>query len=326
MNTDKIILASRHDYKGVAPLGTRVVRRRMNFQILTIIFLLVGPVGHAAEPSIESRWIENDLPLSERDALVEASKNEPFEKIAPIVLAVLIEPPQNMPGYYGDKPWNADHLSSESRKYLMAAAVWSDVLEPKDDRAKAEILLALLQEASSPVEAKILIHAIRWSHWFTDAEPVLADIASNKERALHLRLNSVIALLGRCDINRYMPLALEIVRLTNEGMPRSQAFSDATNLGNRLYTLTYANREAVLSSGFDILKRLSDEDLRHGYFVALDLGFILKIEDDFKPNQREEKYQGEHGLADEFFEDTVRNALAWYSKNMAENGATNESL
>ena len=41
-------------------------------------------------------------------------------------------------------------------------------------------------------------------------------------------------------------------------------------------------------------------------------------EGEFAPNQKERKYQGEHGLTDEFFIDTVKNAIKWYAKSKKE--------
>ena len=74
----------------------------------------------------------------------------------------------------------------------------------------------------------------------------------------------------------------------------------------------------MLAAGFEIITELSDENLQTGYFVARRLGFILKIQDEFAPNQKASKYQGKHGLTDEFFIDTVKNAIKWYSKHKKE--------
>ena len=112
-----------------------------------------------------------------------------------------------------------------------------------------------------------------------------------------------------------MPLAVEIILAYEKGLDRCQAFNFTLNQGNRLFSLSEENRRKVLAAGFDIIADLPDKDLETGYFVARRLGFILKIKDDFAPNQKARKYQGEHGLTNEFFIDTVRNAIKWYSKN-----------
>jgi len=112
-----------------------------------------------------------------------------------------------------------------------------------------------------------------------------------------------------------MPLAVEIILSHNKGMPRNQAFNFTINQGNRLFSLSDKNRRLVLAAGFEVLKDWTESELQHGYFVATQLGFILKIRDEFAPNQKARKYQGEHGLTDEFFIDTVKNALRWHAKN-----------
>ena len=71
----------------------------------------------------------------------------------------------------------------------------------------------------------------------------------------------------------------------------------------------------MLAAGFQIISELPNKDLKSGYFVARHLGFILKAQDEFTPDQKKQKYQGKHGLTDNFFIDTVKNAIKWHSKN-----------
>lgn len=93
------------------------------------------------------------------------------------------------------------------------------------------------------------------------------------------------------------------------------------NQGNRLFSLSNENRQRVLTAGFEAITELPDEELRAGYFVARRLGFMLKKEDEFAPDQKDPKYQGEHGLTDDFFTETVRSAIEWHtaSKHVREN-------
>jgi len=52
----------------------------------------------------------------------------------------------------------------------------------------------------------------------------------------------------------------------------------------------------------------------HGaYFLAIKTGDYVGQE--FKPDQKAKRYQGEYGLTDSFFADTVANALSWWAKN-----------
>lgn len=286
-------------------------------RLITIVVLLFFvSLAHGSESSIKDAWSKKGLSPDARTALVVKSKKEPFAQIAPILLKTLVD---YQPLYginpWGDTPWNNDRLRPPDRTYLMASAVWQHHMKPRDDLAKATILLALLQKASGQSEKSILIGAIQNSQWSPDAEKVILGIAKDKKEDIGIRRASVTALLRRCEINTYMPLASEIILSHDKGMPRNQAFNFAINQGNRLFSLSETNRRLVLSTGFEVLSDWTESELQHGYFVARRLGFILKFRDEFAPNQKARKYQGKHGLTDEFFIDTVKNALRWYSKN-----------
>jgi hypothetical protein len=282
----------------------------------TILLVLAVSLVHGDESDLKHDWSKDDLSPSERTALVEKSKKEPFATIAPVLLKVLVG---DQPIYginpWGDTPWNNDRLRPRDKTYLMASAVWQHHMEPRDDLEKATILLSLLQKASGRSDKGILIGAIMNSQWCPDAEKVILGIAKDEKEDLGIRRASASALLSRCNIDTYMPLAVEIILSHDKGMPRNQAFNLTLNQGNRLFSLSEKNRRLVLAAGFKVLTDWTESELQHGYFVARQLGFILKIRDEFAPDQKARKYQGEHGLTDDFFSDTVKNALRWYSKN-----------
>jgi len=271
----------------------------------------------------KSPWFKQDFSSDGRDALVELSKKKPFSELAPVLLKVLAEYPGKRYAWSANKPsWNSDRrLTSQDRTYLMASSVWQHHMKPTNDPSKIKVLLALLQKASRRAEKNILIGAIKSYQWNTDGEKALADIAENKEESPGLRNFAVGALLHRSDINTYMPIAIEIILAHKEDLPRHQAFSSNTNLGNRLFTLNAKNRHAVISTGFEILSEIPDEEFHAGYFIATRLGFILKVNNEFKPDQKAGKYRGDTGLKDDFFIDTVKNAIEWHSKNWKEHSA-----
>jgi len=286
---------------------------------IIISLLLAFTAGFAAESSPETNWFKEGLSADERNALVERLKNEPFDKIAPVILKALVD---HQPAYginpSGHTPWNDDRLTPRDRTYLMASAVWQHHMSPRDDLPRAKVVLSLLQRAPQPAEKTILIGAIRNHQWCPDAEKLLLEIANNKDEDLGVRTSSVTTLLSRCNVNAYIRLAVEVVLAHKKGSPCCQAFHFTMNQGNRLFTLNERNRRLVLATGFEILTELPGAELQSGYFVARHLGFMLKRENDFAPDQKAKKYQGEHGLKDEFFIDTVKNAIEWYSENKKE--------
>ncbi|MGQ9660772.1 MAG: hypothetical protein ACUVWX_00360 [Kiritimatiellia bacterium] len=291
----------------------------MRTLVTAIAVAFAVSLAHGAESSIKDAWDKEDFSPNERTALVERSRREPFAEIAPVVLKVLVD---YQPFYginpKGDTPWNNDGLTARDRKYLMASAVWQHHMTPKDDLGKAKVLLALLQKSSLQPEKAILIGAIQNNQWHPDAETVLLGLVQNKEEDLGIRRSSVSTLLSRCDINTYIPLAVEVVLAHKAGLDRCQAFPFTMNQGNRLFSLSTENRRKILVAGFDIISELPETDLKTGYFVARLLSFRLKQENEFAPNQQERRYQGDHGLTDDFFVETVKNAIGWYRKHNKE--------
>jgi len=55
--------------------------------------------------------------------------------------------------------------------------------------------------------------------------------------------------------------------------------------------------------------------LQIGYFAATRLGFILRIQNEFAPNKKEPMCQDEHGLTEELFIGTVKNAIQYNKEN-----------
>ncbi len=106
-----------------------------------------------------------------------------------------------------------------------------------------------------------------------------------------MRRLSVETLLDRCDINNYVPLGIEIILKHGPGLPRCQAFNFTTNQGNRLYSLNAANKRVLVSTGFKILSELPEKELQTGYFVGRRLGFIVKAQNEFAPDQKAKEYQ-----------------------------------
>jgi len=291
----------------------------MNSFITAIVVWTSVLLLHGAENSKLDTWSKEGLTKDERTALVEDSKKGGVAEIAPDLLKALVD---YQPFYginpIGDTPWNDERLSIRDRVYLMASAVWHHHMTPRDDLNKAKALLGLLQNSSRIGERSILISALLNYQWCPEAEDVLLGIAKSKKEDDGIRRQSVSTLLSRCDLNTYMPLAVEIILAHKKGLDRCQAFNFATNQGNRLFSLSDQNKRIFLAAGFDVINELPEKDIQTGYFVARRLGFVLRAENEFAPDQKDEKYQGKHGLSDEFFIDTVKNAITWYSKHEEE--------
>lgn len=69
----------------------------------------------------------------------------------------------------------------------------------------------------------------------------------------------------------------------------------------------------LLRVAFSLLPKLEKVTEGGGYFLALTLETYVGQE--FKANQSDPKYKGEHGLTPSFFADTTLNALKWWERN-----------
>jgi hypothetical protein len=271
-----------------------------------------------AETRDQKVWFGGDLSPDERTALVEKSKNVPFEKIAPELLKGLLGGMPVWGSQPGETPWNNKNLHPLDRAYLMAHEVWYHHIRTIEELAKAKYLLSLLQKATSYPEKYILIEAIMDYQWCSDAEVVIYDMFTKSIDDPYLRDKLLSTLLHRCEINTYMYLAIESILSCKKGLPRCEKFKIINTKDNRLLLLNDKNRQLMLTTGFEIINELSNEERHGGYYIARTLGAILKIPGEFAPDQKAIKYQGKHGLTDEFFLETVRNAIKWYLENKKE--------
>jgi hypothetical protein len=290
-------------------------------RVIGVIGALMFAIGTvcAAASTLGADWRRQDLSPEERTALVERSEGQPFEEVAPLILRMLVDyQPRLALNIVGGTPWDDDHLGPREKTYVMAFTVWNHFMATRDDPPTAKVVLSLLQEASTSTEKTILVGAM-WSHqWCPDAEETLRHVAENDEEDLGVRTLAAATLLYRCELNAYMPLAMQLVSAHEQGLSRCQAFDLVTNMGNRLFRLNKVNRQKVLRTGFGILKGLPEAEMERGCVVACRLGFLLEVPDRFQPDQNDPRYRGEYRLKAEFYVDTVKNALEWYAEHMDE--------
>ena len=286
-------------------------------QSLLAVAIIAAAVGCGGSDPAD--WSRTDLIGGERDLLVETSKGRPFVEIAPALCRVLRE--ESPPALFssGERPWRDRSLSPSSAMYLMALEVWQHHVWAPNDPAKAEVLLALLDASTDDAEKVRLITALGEAHWTPAAERALLQLARDEQQPLPARRAAVKGLLRQCDLNAYVPLAVDVIVAHPSGLQRHEAFTDVTNLGDRLEALYDMNREGIVGLGFEMLLELPADDLDGGYFVARRLGQILQAPNEFAPDQSDPVYRYADGdLTDGFFAETTANALAWYRVHRAD--------
>ncbi|MHC4986221.1 MAG: HEAT repeat domain-containing protein [Planctomycetota bacterium] len=264
-------------------------------------------------------WSRTDLTLGERDLLVETSKNASFVQIAPVLCRALRDNSPPLLFSPSERPWRDRDLGPSGAMYLMALEVWQHHVWTPSDPEKAAALLSLLETSTDDAEKARLITALGEAHWTPEAERPLLRLARDEAESLAVRRAAVKGLLRQCDLNAYVPSAVDIIAAHPSGMQRREAFADVTDLGQRLEALYEMNRNAIASLGFEMLLDLPDDQLDQGYFVARRLGEIIQAPNEFAPGRPEPAFRYEDGdLAYPFFAETTANALAWYRARQAD--------
>lgn len=288
-------------------------------KILTTCLLALLMESFALGATLSNEWFHAELTPQQRDALVQKSLKAPFEEMLPLMLEARVKLRPMMLGYNppGQTAWNDPGVPDPYRKFMMAEYVWFKHTYGEGNPRKGEVLLELFEETDSSEARRLLFDAMAYAHWIPEMEEPLARFARDKSNPVVRRRQALSTLLNMCDVNKYTPEAIAIIPEHKTDRLKIHAFQALFNLGHDLFKLNEENRRALLNIGFDFMNGLPAGDVHSSYFLARRLGYILRIENEFAPDQFAEKYQSPTGLKENFFSDTVSNAKAWYRENHA---------
>ena len=223
------------------------------------------------------------------------------------------------------KPWMSGRLSAGAKVWYAAIHVWDGWFRGANDPKKIRILSDLLD--AHIYDAHIL-KAFRHYQWDDKLESKVLPIAEDKNNSMGLRDSAYLVLIQRCG-SRYISHLLNYIESSmGHYVDRANPvdhYCNLFNVGNRFFEYPVRIQERIIELGFSILEVESKGRLHFGYFIATRLGYFLKIPDDFKPNQRDAKYQENGGLKDSFFIDTVKNALEWNRQRKVQQGSGEQS-
>lgn len=284
-----------------------MARARFRTSAVFLVATAAAPCAAASTADDVAELVNARTTNERRDALVGTLSAAPFHEVAPLVLPHKREHATPAEPGMGAKPWLEDAHSVRARIWYALGAVWESQIAGGSDAAKAAVLLSMLEAGDHARDRSDLIPAIG-HHWVADAEPRLAAVLGRRSEPAEVRVAAAVELLRRASIDRYVPAAVALVRDLPSSR-RSDAYRDLANLGDAVRASRPDSREALVDLGFELLEADANPDGR--YFLARTVGFLLDAPGEFAPNVRDPQYRGPNSLTPEFFEQTVRNALAW---------------
>jgi hypothetical protein len=255
-----------------------------------------------------------------RDALVTKLSGHTFSEIG-IQVAQAICRSQRF-GFHSPmtaKPWLEESCPEEEKIRHAAGVVWQAIIERAEAGSLAEPLARLCSEDRPENERMIYLDALLDRHYDDRVKVTLERIAYDKAQPQGIEIKVAEILVQRADANAYLRLLMKACDRIKDSLPRSERFRFATErLSGKI---SAESKKLLLNYGFAQLSQIDDGKSGKGYFLAMHLGDVAGIkpvregQGAFAPDQRLPQYQGERGLKDSFFQDTVDNAQKWWRKN-----------
>ena len=248
--------------------------------------------------------VRKDISNERRDAIVEQLKQSDISTVAPKILEVMRSHASPQEPGIPPKPWMNDMHSHKAKVWYASAEIWRELFKGRDDPNKAAILPKLLTDNHDEYSIRTILNAMQ-AHWPTEAEQQVFNLFQDPKATIGSKRNAIEVLLARCG-ERYVISALDFIR-SSSSRDQLMLFTSIFNSGG-YFSYSEARQKGIIDLGFSILE--SNEN-QSGYGLARRLGGFLKIPGEFAPDQHAAKYKTERGLNDQFFLDTVRNALEW---------------
>ncbi len=175
------------------------------------------------------------------------------------------------------------------------------------------VLLRLLGAATSAGERCRLLMDLT-HQWVPEAEGPVAALLKAPEEDLAVRTTAALPLI-LYGVDDYHGLLLDYAQ--------SGSFDDRKRWFDRLSDPRHKKKTGVdakvIQLGFSLIledRKVSPNYIHGAYFLAIKTGEYVGQE--FKPDQKDPRYQSEQGLTDSFFTDTVTNALEWWTRHRNE--------
>jgi hypothetical protein len=283
--------------------------------LLIVCFVAAGCYGiHAQGKTSDELTTILTSPKPSREARINASKKlalKPPGEVLPKLRAVYRKYGHTIDGWGMDNFANGHEVSCEQAVAITAAYAWSGNLDNRSysTQEKGAALLDLLRQEKTASGKAGYLNDLKFN-WVDGAELKAASILGDPKADWRTRYTAADVLLTITAMKHY-------------GEVYSAAL-DAPLKGQEWFARLLLTKRApewkarVLRYAFGVIqlqRTAYPERLDYGYFIASTLQGYVGAQ--FVPVQSDPKYQGAHGLADSFFNETVENALRWWETNQS---------
>jgi hypothetical protein len=200
----------------------------------------------------------------------------------------------------------SDMHSHTAKVWYASSAIWAELFNGRDDPNKAAILLKLLANNRNDEYSTSKVLRMMQFHRTPETEQQVFNLLHNSETSSSNKRQALEMLIERCG-EQYVISAMEFI-VASPGWDQCARFTSIFGRATRFASYSEDNQKNIIDLGFSILEFNENQ---YGYGLARQLGSFLKIPGEFAPDQNAAKYKTERGLNDQFFLDTVRNALEW---------------
>lgn len=283
--------------------------------IISLILLIGITAALAADTvnAVVAQMTNEAASWEERCAAEDSLTKMPPQEVLPVLLPHIQKGMPSLAGIWNSAGREFDrHAPIEWQIYYAVSRSWDHQVDTLPRDGGGVLLLELLNKtpaAAANARRKLLTDLTH--RWVPSAESTVAGVFKNPDEKLDVRTTAALALILH-GTEGYHELLLVYAAASNHA-DRKRWYDLLSDPRHKKQT---GIDPRVVQMGFNLIltEQESSPNYVHGaYFLVIRTGDYIDVE--FKPDQKRPEYQGKHGLTESFFQDTVKNAIAWLTVN-----------